>query len=102
VILIESGEPVKSRMCDRRHGYRSKREHLQREAQFHTERAAVYRAYARRRDAGEFGNTPQVQAMRITVEGGIRIYEALAEWARWAATYQLPDHNHDDETDHKT
>jgi hypothetical protein len=28
--------------------------------------------------------------MRITIEGGVRVYEALAEWARWAATYRLP------------
>jgi hypothetical protein len=74
--------------------------HLEREAQFHAERAAFYRAYAQRKDAGEFGNTPQVQAMRITIEGGIRVYEALAEWAHWAATYQLPDHGRDDATDH--
>jgi DNA-binding PadR family transcriptional regulator len=67
-------------------------EHLQREAQFYTEQAAAYRAYARRKDAGEFGSAPQVQSMRITIEGGVRVYEALAEWARWAATYQLPDH----------
>jgi DNA-binding PadR family transcriptional regulator len=72
--------------------------HLQRETEFYTERATAYRAYAQRKDAGEFGNTPQVQSMRITIEGGIRVYEALAEWARWAATYQLPDQNHDPET----
>jgi DNA-binding PadR family transcriptional regulator len=65
--------------------------HLEREAKFYTEQAAAYREYARRKDAGEFGSTPQVQSMRITTEGGIRVYEALAEWARWAATYQLPD-----------
>lgn len=65
--------------------------HLEREAEFYTERAAAYRAYARRKDAGEFGSTPQVQSMRITIEGGIRVYEALAEWTRWAAAYKLPD-----------
>jgi DNA-binding PadR family transcriptional regulator len=65
--------------------------HLQQEAEFYTERATAYRAYAARKDAGEFGTAPQVQSMRITIEGGIRVYEALAEWARWAATYRLPD-----------
>ncbi|GIH16265.1 PadR family transcriptional regulator [Rugosimonospora africana] len=64
--------------------------HLAREAEFYTEQAAIYRAYAERKDAGEFGSTPQVQSMRITIEGGVRVYEALAEWARWAATYKLP------------
>ncbi|HEY2671717.1 MAG TPA: PadR family transcriptional regulator [Rugosimonospora sp.] len=74
--------------------------HLRQEAQFYTEQAAMYRAYAHRKDAGEFGSTPQVQSMRITIEGGVRVYEALAEWARWAATYKLPDgtqnNDHDD------
>jgi DNA-binding PadR family transcriptional regulator len=65
--------------------------HLEQEAHFYARRAAEYRAYAQRKDAGEFGATPQVQSMRITIEGGVRVYEALAEWARWAATYRLPD-----------
>jgi DNA-binding PadR family transcriptional regulator len=64
--------------------------HLASEAEFYSEQAAVYRAYAARKDAGEFGSAPQVQSMRITIEGGVRVYEALAEWARWAATYRLP------------
>jgi DNA-binding PadR family transcriptional regulator len=64
--------------------------HLAQEVAFYSERAAQYRDYARRKDAGEFGTGPRVQSMRITVEGGIRVYEALADWARWAADYQLP------------
>jgi hypothetical protein len=48
------------------------------------------RAYAQCKDAGEFGHTPRVQSMRITIEGGVRVYRALAEWARWAAEYRLP------------
>ncbi|HTJ38460.1 MAG TPA: PadR family transcriptional regulator [Dactylosporangium sp.] len=64
--------------------------HLEREAQFYTERAAAYREYARRKDAGEFGDSPQTQSLRITIEGGVRVYEALAEWAEWASTYRLP------------
>ena len=67
--------------------------HLAEEAHFYTERAAEYREYANRKDAGEFGTTAQVQSMRITIEGGVRVYEALADWAKWAATYQLPDQN---------
>ena len=65
--------------------------HLAEEADFYASRAAAYRAYADRKDAGEFGHTPQVQSMRITIEGGVRVYEALAEWARWAAVYKLPE-----------
>jgi DNA-binding PadR family transcriptional regulator len=64
--------------------------HLRHEADFYAERAAFYRDYARRKDAGEFGTAPQVQSMRITIEGAIRLYEALADWARWAETYKLP------------
>lgn len=73
--------------------------HLRQEAAFYTERAATYRAYAQRKDAGEFGSSPQVQSMRITIEGGVRVYEALAEWAEWAATYRLPEHDRPDRSD---
>ena len=62
-------------------------QHLEREADFYTAQAAVYREYAARKDAGEFGNSPQTRAMRVTIEGGVRVYEALAEWSRWATAY---------------
>jgi DNA-binding PadR family transcriptional regulator len=61
--------------------------HLEQEADFYTAQAAFYREYAARKDAGEFGNSPQVRAMRVTIEGGVRVYEALAEWSRWATAY---------------
>jgi DNA-binding PadR family transcriptional regulator len=71
--------------------------HLDQEARFYAEKAAAYRSYAQRKDAGEFGTSPQVQSMRITIEGGIRLYDALAEWARWAAGFKLPDNDRTDE-----
>jgi hypothetical protein len=55
----------------------------------------VYRDYAARKDAGEFGNNPQTRAMRVTIEGGVRIYTAPAEWSRWATTYLAGDDDHD-------
>lgn len=64
--------------------------HLEREARFYTEQAAFYREYARRKDAGEFGTGPRVQAMRTTIEGGIRVYQALAGWAEWARAQEGP------------
>lgn len=71
--------------------------HLEREAAFYTERAAFYREYARRKDAGEFGTGPRVQAMRVTIEGGTRVYQALAEWAEWARSVPGGDHHDQDE-----
>ena len=65
--------------------------HLRQEADYYAERAAFYREYARRKDAGEFGSSPQVQSMRITIEGAVRLYEALAGWARWAETHKPTD-----------
>ncbi len=65
--------------------------HLEREAKFYDERAAEYRRAAALKDSGHYGNAPQVRSMRITVEGGIRVYEALAEWARWSAEYAKRD-----------
>ncbi|WP_027345929.1 PadR family transcriptional regulator [Hamadaea tsunoensis] len=63
--------------------------HLDAEARFYTAQAAAFRAYADRKDAGEFGTGPQTQSMRITIEGGIRVYEALAAWAEWAKDHPI-------------
>lgn len=57
--------------------------HLAREERFFTETAAGFRGYADRKDRGEFGSGPQTRALRIAAEAGIRVNEALAEWARW-------------------
>ena len=58
--------------------------HLAREEDHFAETAAQFRAYADRKDRGEFGGGAQTRALRIAVEAGIRVNEALAQWARWA------------------
>lgn len=61
--------------------------HLQREADFYTQMAEMYQAYAVRKDNGEFGTSPATQSMRVTIEAGVRLNQALADWARWAAQH---------------
>lgn len=58
--------------------------HLDREAAYFQELAAKLRDLAGAKDRGEYGRSPQTQSLRITVEGGIRINEALEGWAAWA------------------
>jgi hypothetical protein len=38
-----------------------------------------------------------VQAMRVTIEGGIRVYQALAGWAGWARSVPGGDEHDQDE-----
>lgn len=64
------------------------RAHLTREAEYYGGLADMYRTYAARKDAGEFGDGPTVQSMRVAIEGGIRVYDALSDWARWALERQ--------------
>lgn len=33
-----------------------------------------------------FGDSAQTQSMRIAIEAGVRLYQALADWAAWAQT----------------
>lgn len=61
--------------------------HLDREAEFFAAAAGRYRAYAAAKDRGEFPDTLQNRSLRIAIEGGARLYEALAGWARWAADH---------------
>lgn len=58
--------------------------HLRREAAYYSERADFYRGLAAAEDRGDFGTAPPVQSMRLTVEAAVRLYQALADWARWA------------------
>jgi DNA-binding PadR family transcriptional regulator len=58
--------------------------HLDREAAYYRALAAKYRELAEAKDRGDFGRGPQTQSLRITVEAGIRISEALGDWAEWA------------------
>lgn len=60
--------------------------HLEREAAYYREHAEVFKRFAAAKDRGDYGDAPHVKSMRVTVEAGIRIYEALADWAEWAKT----------------
>lgn len=60
--------------------------HLDREAAYFRALASKYRELAEAKDRGDFGYSPQTQSLRIAVEAGIRINEALADWAEWAKT----------------
>jgi DNA-binding PadR family transcriptional regulator len=62
------------------------RRHLSQEAQFFAEAAEKYRSYAAAKDRGEFGRSTQTQSMRVAIEAGVRLYQALADWAEWAKT----------------
>jgi DNA-binding PadR family transcriptional regulator len=61
-------------------------EHLEREAAHYHALAARYRELAAAKDRGEFGHGPQSQSLRIAVEAGIRVTEALEGWSEWAST----------------
>ncbi|MBT2209328.1 PadR family transcriptional regulator [Actinomadura sp. NEAU-AAG7] len=58
--------------------------HLASEEEFYGELAHRLRGYAEGKDRGEWGTGRQARAMRIALEAGIRVNEALADWARWA------------------
>lgn len=58
--------------------------HLEREGRFFAETAEVYRQYAAAKDRGDYGTSPQTQSIRVATEAGIRLFQALADWAEWA------------------
>ncbi|RKN10854.1 hypothetical protein [Streptomyces radicis] len=58
--------------------------HLTAEADRYRAMRDMYRRYADAKDAGAFGSGPPVEAMRTTLEAGVRIFDSLAEWADWA------------------
>jgi DNA-binding PadR family transcriptional regulator len=60
--------------------------HLESEQQFFAETAELYRQYAVAKDRGDYGTSPQTQAIRVATEAGIRLFQALADWAEWART----------------
>jgi DNA-binding PadR family transcriptional regulator len=64
-------------------------DHLDREAAYFHSLAAQYRELAAAKDRGDFGDSPQTQSLRIAVEAGIRVTEAIGEWADWAKTARL-------------
>ena len=57
------------------------REHLEREADYFASQAEHFRALAKGKD---FQASPRLQSLRVALEAGIRLYEALEAWARWA------------------
>jgi DNA-binding PadR family transcriptional regulator len=57
--------------------------HLEREAAYYNAMAASLRELAAAKDRGDFGEGPQSQSLRIAVEAGIRINQALADWTDW-------------------
>jgi DNA-binding PadR family transcriptional regulator len=63
-------------------------EHLDREASHYASVAAMYRGIADAKDRGEYGDSPQTRSLRIAAEAGVRLNQALAEWATWAQTHQ--------------
>jgi DNA-binding PadR family transcriptional regulator len=60
-------------------------DHLRREAEHYDAVARMYRDLAAAKDRGDYGDSPQTESLRIAAEAGVRLNEALAEWARWAA-----------------
>lgn len=65
------------------------RRHLAEEARFFAEMATVYRSHAEAKDRGDFGDSPATQSLRIAIEGAVRLYQSLGEWAEWAQTVPL-------------
>lgn len=59
-------------------------DHLDSEAAYFRAMAARCRDLADAKDRGEYGNSPQTQSLRVTIEASIRVNEALCEWAGWA------------------
>ena len=56
-------------------------DHLDREAAHWRATAERYRGFS---EADDRGDSPQARSMRTTAEAGVRLYEALADWAEWA------------------
>ncbi|HEY2717502.1 MAG TPA: PadR family transcriptional regulator [Solirubrobacterales bacterium] len=60
---------------------------LREEAEYYDRVGAMYRELCAAKDRGEYGDSPQTHSLRVAAEAGARLNEALAEWARWAQTY---------------
>lgn len=65
------------------------RRHLAAEAAYYQRTADFYREIAAAKDRGDYGDSPPTQAIRIAAEAGIRLHQALADWAEWAQTAPL-------------
>ncbi|WP_433682696.1 helix-turn-helix transcriptional regulator [Nocardia sp. CA-119907] len=62
-------------------------EYLDREAAYYRGLADYYREIAAAKDRGDYGTDPQTQSIRIAAEAGIRLTDALGEWAEWAQSH---------------
>jgi len=62
--------------------------HLEKEAAFYHDLAQKYRELGAAKDRGEYGDTPQTRSIRIAAEAGIRLHQALGDWAAWAVDHQ--------------
>jgi DNA-binding PadR family transcriptional regulator len=60
------------------------RAHLDAEVAYYRETADQYRRLTEAKDRGDFGTSEQTHFLRIAAEAGVRINEALADWAAWA------------------
>jgi DNA-binding PadR family transcriptional regulator len=65
--------------------------HLEQEAAFYYDLAHKYRELAAAKDRGEYGDSPQTKSIRVTVEAGLRLHQALGDWATWAGSHQPSD-----------
>jgi DNA-binding PadR family transcriptional regulator len=63
--------------------------HLREEADYFTTLAHTYRSLADAKDRGEYGTSPQTQAIRIAAEAGAELNGALAHWAEWAIKHPI-------------
>ena len=62
--------------------------HLEKEAAFYHDLAQKYRELAAAKDRGEYGDSPQTKSIRIAAEAGVRLHQALGDWATWAESHQ--------------
>jgi DNA-binding PadR family transcriptional regulator len=62
--------------------------HLEKEAAFYHDLAQKYRELAAAKDRGEYGDTPQTRSIRVAAEAGVRLHQALGDWATWAVKHQ--------------
>jgi DNA-binding PadR family transcriptional regulator len=62
--------------------------HLEKEAAFYYELAQKYRDLAAAKDRGEYGDSPQTRSIRVAAEAGVRLHQALGDWATWTESHQ--------------
>jgi DNA-binding PadR family transcriptional regulator len=66
-------------------------DHLDKEAAYYHALAANLRELAQAKDRGDFGTGPQANSLRTAAEAGIRVTQALGDWAEWAKQAPVAD-----------